>query len=716
MSNTSRKQENTPEHLDTDMVIAFGDSVKAAPDGVVEGWLVRFTDENTPDLTGEYFDDLTDLDIEPGVETPTAVYYQHGLDQTIGSRRLAKGIMTLIDNVGVWIKAQLQLRDEYDKAIYELARQGKLGWSSATAPGLVKKERKSAGAVHLTVWPLGIDASLTPTPAAGPELTKVISLKAFAATLGQEATTETEARTTPAVEAVQDAKSDRNPNRITENNGENTMNPEEVAAIAAQAAQDAIKAQRAEDKAAAEAEQAQKAHDAKVAQEAIDAFKAAQKPENDPGLNVPNIITDGDPRSYDNYSAADLSTALEIVKGAGVPLNPIMIKALARRLQSSEANDTEDMPTGQTGIKSSMPGPIAHAAAAMKANEANLSTSAGFGDEWVGVAYSGAIWEAVRAADMVVGNVPSFEFPAGAESIVIPVESTDPVWYKVAQAANPASATAQVANVVPSQGIGTAQAVMTLGKMGTSVVYSGEMVEDSVLPFVAQLRNQLVVSAAENLATVLIDGDTATGATTNINDIAGTPAGTEAFLLFDGFRKLALVTNTANSRAGGALATEDFLQTAVLMGPGGKVGADRKRVAFILDPLTHWTALKLAEVESKDIFSGAVIEGGQLSQIYGYPVISSYDMHRSSLALAATYQYKANTAGKIDLDTAANNTTGSLLAVRWDHWQLGMRRALTTEVQRIPRADAYEITSIMRFGLKNRDNEASAISYGITLA
>jgi len=56
------------------------------------------------------------------------------------------------------------MRDEYEKFIYQMAEKGKLGWSSGTAGHLVEEERKG-NAVWIKSWPLGLDASLTPTPA-----------------------------------------------------------------------------------------------------------------------------------------------------------------------------------------------------------------------------------------------------------------------------------------------------------------------------------------------------------------------------------------------------------------------------------------------------------------------------------------------------------------------------------------------------------------------
>ena len=82
-------------------------------------------------------------------------------------------------------------------------------------------------------------------------------------------------------------------------------------------------------------------------------------------------------------------------------------------------------------------------------------------------------------------------------------------------------------------------------------------------------------------------------------------------------------------------------------------------------------------------------------------------MHR------AAADRKANTAGKVDQTTTANNTTGSILAVRWDQWLLGYKRRMTMKIQEIPDSDASQIIAIARVGLAQRDVEASAISYNV---
>lgn len=150
----------TEKALDDDSLVVYGDTIKALGNGRLGGYLVRYTTDADPDLTGEFFDPDTDF----GDAEKSDVYYQHGLDPVMGKRKLGKAELRKDDAFGVWAETQLELRDEYEKFIYELAEQGKLGWSSGTAPHLVEKQAKG-NALHITRWPLGLDASLTPTPA-----------------------------------------------------------------------------------------------------------------------------------------------------------------------------------------------------------------------------------------------------------------------------------------------------------------------------------------------------------------------------------------------------------------------------------------------------------------------------------------------------------------------------------------------------------------------
>lgn len=424
----------------------------------------------------------------------------------------------------------------------------------------------------------------------------------------------------------------------------------------------------------------------------------------------PYVTAFHDVRKYDGLGVEDLAFLCGVLDTArrdgrsqqGV--SESALKALAIRIaeDKSEMGDNARADLKAVGLDPQ------DVTSATKANELDYSTQAGFGDEWVGQEYSRRLWAAIRAGTFVADRLPTIEVPQGSESIIIPLEAADPTWFKVGQATATNATTLRPDATVPTSKLATANKTLTVGKMGARVIYTEELVEDSLIPWASQLRQQMETSGSETLEHVIIDGDTATGATTNINHIGGTPGGTEVYLLFDGFRKSPLVTTTANSRsAGGALVDTDFIETLKLMGTAGLNGADAQRTSFIIDANVNWKIFNLTSVKTRDVFNGATLENGMLKGIWGYQVNVSYFMHRTAA------DRKANTVGKVDQTTPTNNTTGSILAVRWDQWLLGFKRRMSLKIQDIPDSDASQIVAIARVGLAQRDTEASAITYNV---
>lgn len=157
-----------------DDVIEIGSSVKMLADGRYSGYLVRFGDTEHVDLEGEYFSKDTDFGLDE--DTKTAIYYHHGQDAVLGKRVLGKGVL-LKDDTGIWVEGQLALRDRWEHAVREMGLQGKLNWSSGTAGHLVERESQGK-ATWIKRWPLGLDASMTPTPA---EPGAILTMKSYQA-------------------------------------------------------------------------------------------------------------------------------------------------------------------------------------------------------------------------------------------------------------------------------------------------------------------------------------------------------------------------------------------------------------------------------------------------------------------------------------------------------------------------------------------------------
>lgn len=484
------------------------------------------------------------------------------------------------------------------------------------------------------------------------------------------------------------------------------MTPEEVqaaikSALAERDAQDAAKAAQE----AAKAEQAAAVEAAvKAEREKWEAESAKSRRLPDFAGKAPHVAQFADVRKYDGLNAADTAYLIGIVKSKpGMRASDAAYKALA--IKAAESKDEGAAEVQGAMIKAGIN--PADFLDATKANELNYSTQSGYGDEWAGIAYSNNLWAAVRAPTSIAALMPEIVIPQGSESVYDPLEGADPTWYKVAQTTDNNSTTGRPDATVTASKVATDRKLHTATKVGARVIWSGELDEDSVIPFASQLRAQLNTSAMEIMEHLLIDGDTETGATTNINLISGTPGATAVYLAFDGFRKLALVTNTANSRsASGSLVDTDFKNTAKLMGTAGLYGADKQNTVFIVDPNTYYKALELASIKTMDVFSNATLENGELTRVWGYRVFTSWHMHKQSA------KRMANTAGKID-GTDSSNTTGSIIAVRPDLWKIVRKRAVTFETSRYPESDANQIVVMMRAGLSYRDTEVSAVTYNV---
>jgi phage head maturation protease len=143
-------------------LVSFGDAIKADDKGRVRGYLVRF---GGADLEGDYFTASTDFGrpMKSGDRIPMNLYYHHGQDKTIGKSTIGSGYITM-DDKGLWYEAQIQMADEYQKMIADLAKSGKLGYSSGATGHMVERRKSADGRYEITRWPIG-EASLTPTPA-----------------------------------------------------------------------------------------------------------------------------------------------------------------------------------------------------------------------------------------------------------------------------------------------------------------------------------------------------------------------------------------------------------------------------------------------------------------------------------------------------------------------------------------------------------------------
>lgn len=164
----------------------FGDTLKALDDkGRVGGYAVRFTDSDHRDAYGDYFTKDTYLGAHQG--DGVDVLFHHGMPLHT-SRRMSEEQKKAFeafrnhifsnptkakkDEVGLFVEVVLDMADDFEKAVYGLAKANKLGWSSGSSWHTVRRTDDG----EITRWPI-IEISLTPQPAE--KLNKAVTLKAL---------------------------------------------------------------------------------------------------------------------------------------------------------------------------------------------------------------------------------------------------------------------------------------------------------------------------------------------------------------------------------------------------------------------------------------------------------------------------------------------------------------------------------------------------------
>lgn len=673
-------------------------AVKAVGDWELEVLAVPFGGPNGgSDSDGERFSASTNLYLD-NFQSPLVTYY-HGLTpegkmsgepEIVGST--VPGSWVKRDD-GWWVRVLLDKANQFAKRIWDAAKDGLARASSGSIAHLVRKTNGG----DITHWPVAEVALIDTEGRRQPANKFAVALPVM------KSLYEKSGALFPVLPDEQAAEAEQDNRAGSEGDQSKTNLPMEAHTMDEIEIKAAIKAALDEQRKADEAERAAKEAEDKRIADALTAAKAeweaaaaksGRLPYSEKGVNIHNL---GYTRQFDNLDAADLATMVSVLKSNGQRPSEAAMKSLLFKIEEDKSIVGE---AARWALKA--------AGYAGKANEVEYSTLASYGDEWVGTAWNNAIWDAIRVGSWVVSQLPSVEVPQGMESINLPIESTDPTFYKVSENTTYNSTMLYPVPTVTSSQMGTGKVTLSLAKMGARVLWSGELAERSMIPFASQLRRQLQAAGQEQLEGAVIDGDTTTTATTNINDIAatGTQGGTELYLLFNGFRKSPLVTTTTNSRsAAGGLTAEDYLETVKLMGTGGINALDNSKVGFIVDPSTLYATSALPEVKTRDVFSRATVENGFVTGMYGYSVRPSANICRASSARLS------NTAGKVDQDTTTNNLYGSILAVRWDMWKFGFQRQMTMETTRFAASDTNEIVAFMSVGLIQRDTEASAITY-----
>lgn len=312
------------------------------------------------------------------------------------------------------------------------------------------------------------------------------------------------------------------------------------------------------------------------------------------------------------------------------------------------------------------------------------TAESGFGLQLIGAQYVGELWEAPRKLGRVFPLIESFEMTD--PTAYLPVEVDIPEMLFVAES------TANNSSNYDTVKTGSQRVQVDAKKFVIHQMWSGEMQEDSIIPFVPFLRRQAALSVAHYADSLALNGDTTNAATGNINLDDADPANTKHYLAFDGIRHAALVDNTGNAvdAAGGvtynllAGLRGKCLDLTRLVDWGHPI--DPSDFVYLADPETADKAALLDEVLTVDKYGqNATVLNGELLRVGQNPFISTIAMS------------KTEADGKVST-TAANNVKGQVSAFNRRGFKVGWRRRVMVETERLPGSDQWRVVYSMRLG------------------
>lgn len=743
-----------------DKRISFGGAIKAVGDGIVEGYLISFTDETKPDLYEEWFDQSTDLHINEGYPiTGISTLYHHGLDDTIGIKSIGRVVKSEVSSLGAWVQAQLDLNDEYQAMIYKLAQDGKLGWSSGALPQSVRVAENG----HIDSWAV-IEASLTPTPAM-PFNTRISTLKALQGAINNEPGTKEPGENPSAKEsgaptqsqptadgdesgAHKAAETDLAESKvgvldmdeqqlrdlimailadygITKPSPEVQL-PEEAPMMAAmQAAAVEGEALPEEDKMKAVVAAGFKAYNESVekrrtaAAATVKAMGAEFR--NQPGVSKTAAVGLGgagrqpqisvsETLKYAHRTAEEMALALKMMVAMRptyeqdrLTLGDVVSEEFARHLAHKVASRIQNAPEPkyQTAIQDRE---YLKAVMPFKANELDAVAITNQGSQWPSIWYDSNLWEYARSETKLLNELERkgmrvVDIPQGSRTMNVKLSTGSPTVYTRSepQSVDATGHPEVTAAITPWS---TSEVAVDPAEHVLAVSHSHVLEEDSFIDVASFLNNDITVTMGESLESTLINGDTVTTASTNINLIDGTPGtGLQKpnYLAWNGIRKQFVLTYLATQgldNAAAALDITDFEQIIMLF-PAAIVNR-RDNMLFIMDYKTESATRKLPELLTVDVAgeTKATMFAGKIPPLFGVdPYMSGF------LGLS-------NGDGKISA-TASNNVKGTLAVVYAPYWQYGRKRAMTIETERSALAGATTFVASIRHILVARGANAA---------
>jgi len=313
------------------------------------------------------------------------------------------------------------------------------------------------------------------------------------------------------------------------------------------------------------------------------------------------------------------------------------------------------------------------------------------GKEFVDTWMASTVLQKVRDANTVLSRLPApFSMPTA--SWIIPTEWVDPIFYATWEN------TAWPWSEYTASNAGTGSITLVSKKLSAVTYLSWELDEDSITAIRPYVEDKIAKAYAETLDKSIINGDTVTAATWNVNSDDGAPTAWTYYLHFDWLRKSA-ITNAKTVNAG-TLELVDFRAARKLM---WRKWLDPSKLLWILWADVYYKLLGLTPVETIEKFgSAATVVNGVIKMIDWVEIVVNWDVPLTEA------DWKVSV-------TPGNNTLWTAVLVYKEDVITWFKRELRTNVEYLPQFDQFRITAHTRFALTIRDTDSCSALINITV-
>ena len=206
----------------------------------------------------------------------------------------------------------------------------------------------------------------------------------------------------------------------------------------------------------------------------------------------------------------------------------------------------------------------------------------------------------------------------------------------------------------------------------------------------AIIKDRINRAAARTIDAVILNGDSETGTTGNVNSDDAAPTSGIYYLQNDhGIREIAI--NNSQTVDCGTLDAGDFLTVKAQLGEGYQ--ADLTNLVYLTNASTYNKMLALSEVITMDKFGAdATIVKGALAKVFGTDIVVVRDFPNTEAD------------GKVSA-TASNNTKGGFACVYKPAVQYGFGQPLEIDAYKVP-GKGVDLVATFEFGFAIANNVA----------